>query len=89
MKAGIAISTAGHDLNEIYVAFSVEKDIVLLANGKGKTISKPKRKNPKHISLIECKDARLEELLEKCCTDEAIYQAVLYYKKKLLLTKIE
>lgn len=88
MNNRIAISTAGHDINEIYVAFGISQDEVLLANGRSKTIAKPKKKNPKHVRFVECEDAGVKELLVKCCTDEAIHQTVLYYKKKLLLTKI-
>lgn len=84
MNCKIAISTSGHDLSEVYVMFQCSQEDVLLANGKNRTIAKPKRKNPKHVTIVSCKDSKLEEMLMKCCNDEMIRQTVLYYKKKLL-----
>lgn len=48
-----AISKAGHDKNEIYVIVREEEEYVYVADGRLKTIEKPKKKNKKHIQIIK------------------------------------
>lgn len=59
-------SKAGHDKNQLYVIIAQEKDIVYLCDGEKKTIEQPKKKNIKHIQIINQKvEEGLLELLEK------------------------
>jgi len=48
-----AISKAGHDKGRMYLVVGQEKDLVLLADGKTRTMENPKRKNTKHIQIIK------------------------------------
>lgn len=56
----LATSKAGHDKDSVYVIIKEEDEYVYIADGEGRTVEKPKRKNKKHIQLIKKK--RLPEL---------------------------
>ncbi len=45
----IVFSKAGHDKETAYVVLGEDKGKVILADGKYKTIEKPKRKNARHL----------------------------------------
>ena len=49
----LAISRAGHDLGTVYVITGEEDEYVYLADGKLKTVDRPKKKNRKHIQIIK------------------------------------
>ncbi len=59
MTGMLAISKAGHDRTEIYVIVREEDEYVYLADGRNRTVDRPKKKNKKHVQVI--KKARLEE----------------------------
>lgn len=44
-----ARSLAGHDKDQYYIILSSEGDRVLLADGRRRTLEKPKKKNKKHV----------------------------------------
>lgn len=71
-----AKSLAGHDKDQYYIILSVEGDWVFLADGRRRTLSKPKRKNKKHIQADK-------ELLVECfpVTDDEIFTRLRQYKK--------
>ncbi|MCR5502561.1 MAG: KOW domain-containing RNA-binding protein [Lachnospiraceae bacterium] len=48
-----AVSTAGHDKGTYYAVIGEEADAVRVADGRLKTLEKPKRKNRKHVRLFE------------------------------------
>lgn len=48
-EGSIVISTAGRDQGQTYVVKQIVDDYVMLVDGKGKTIAKPKKKKIKHI----------------------------------------
>lgn len=45
----IVVSLAGHDKGKLYQVVGEEKGKLLLADGKNKTLAKPKIKSPKHV----------------------------------------
>ena len=57
----LAVSAAGHDKNEMYVIIQADQQYVYLADGKYKTIEKPKKKKKKHIQLINYIDPDIEK----------------------------
>lgn len=57
----LVISKAGHDKNKIYAVVREEADHVYLADGKLKTLQKLKKKNKKHIQIINYIDRELAE----------------------------
>ena len=59
MLGMFAVSKAGHDKDAVYVIVREEGEYVCIANGAGRTVENPKRKNRKHLQLIRKK--RLSE----------------------------
>lgn len=45
----IVVSLAGHDKGKLYQVVGEDKGKLLLADGKNKTLAKPKTKSPKHV----------------------------------------
>lgn len=80
MIGQFATSKAGHDCDGLYVIVAAEGDYVYLCDGRYRTISKPKKKNRKHIQLIRRNvDA---ELLDKLLTHEKIMDEQIKYAIK-------
>ena len=48
----LAVSKAGHDAGNIYVIIDADEAYVYLADGRIRTLDKPKKKKKKHIQLI-------------------------------------
>lgn len=61
----LATSKAGHDKDTVYIIVKEDAEYVYLADGKLKTVEKPKKKNKKHIQIIkkESDDILREKLL--------------------------
>lgn len=77
MTGQFATSKAGHDRDELYVIVAVEGDYVYLCDGKYRTISKPKKKNRKHIQpILKTVD---EELLMKLKNHEKVMDEQIKY----------
>ena len=80
MIGKFATSKAGHDQNKVYVIVAVEGDCVYLCDGKYKTVLKPKKKNKKHIQVIN--KTVDEELLMKLKNSEKIRDEQIKYAIK-------
>ena len=48
----IVISIMGQDRGEHYLVIDCDKDFIYLADGRLKTLDKPKKKNKKHVSRL-------------------------------------
>lgn len=48
----LAISLAGHDKGTCYIVLEQDEEWVGLVDGKKRSLSRPKKKNRKHIQLI-------------------------------------
>ena len=59
MPGMLAVSKAGRDRGSLYVIIEEAGEYVYLADGRHRTISRPKRKNRKHIQII--KKIRMEK----------------------------
>ena len=53
MTGLLASSKAGHDKDKIYVIIKEDNEYVWLADGKYKTVEKPKKKRKKHIQIVK------------------------------------
>lgn len=49
----MARSLAGHDKGRYFIILAENGEYVTLADGKHRTVERPKRKNKKHIQLIK------------------------------------
>jgi ribosomal protein L14E/L6E/L27E len=68
-------SLSGRDRGLNYLIIGFEGDhLLLLANGKGRTLSRPKKKNTRHVEISLWVDRDIEERLnsQKTVTDEEI-----------------
>lgn len=85
MTGFLASSKAGHDKNKIYVIIKEDTEYVWLADGKIKTVEKPKKKRKKHIQVIKYfnQEEMRSSLLEgKTVSDLEIMMILKNYKKQ-------
>ncbi len=82
-KGYFAISKTGHDNNQLYIIISSDDEYVYLSDGRIKTIEKPKRKNKKHIQIIETMDQNINDIIKNGnqLTNEAIKRAIKLYNR--------
>ena len=67
----LARSKAGHDKDQIFVIIKTEQEYVYLADGKTRTVCRPKKKKQKHIQIIKEKqditgadDAKIRKIIK-------------------------
>ena len=59
----VVISTTGRDQGELFYVIDTELPYLLLANGKDRTLDKPKRKKRKHIQKVLRSETSVAEKL--------------------------
>ena len=59
----VVVSTAGHDQGEIFYVIFTDDQFLYLANGKDRTLDKPKRKKRKHVQKVLRSETRVVEKL--------------------------
>ena len=57
--ADVVISTAGHDAGNLFYVLETDGVWLLLANGKDRSIEKPKRKKCKHTTKVLRSETRV------------------------------
>lgn len=75
-----AASKAGHDKKQVYVIVDQDEEYVYLSDGRLKPLSRPKKKNIKHIQIINRKVDR--ELLIRLMNRETIFDEQIKYAIK-------
>lgn len=80
---GFAVATAGHDKDKIYVIIGQQEKFLLLADGKEKTLTNPKKKNRKHAQLIDENEFSLTAKFKEgeTVTSENVKRAIKLLKK--------
>lgn len=78
-------SKAGHDKNQLYIIIDVAGDYVYVVDGRLKTLEKPKRKNVKHIQIINDIDMELvrKRKNNEIISNEDIKKAIKFYKSRI------
>ena len=61
--ADVVLSTAGRDQGELFYVVGTDPVYLMLANGKDRTLDKPKRKKRKHIQKVLRSETRVAEKL--------------------------
>ena len=61
--ADVVISTAGRDAGSLFYVLEADDTYLLLADGKGRRIEKPKRKKTKHTSKVLRSETRVAQKL--------------------------
>jgi len=76
-------SKAGHDKDEVFVVIGAEGGYVEIADGKNRTVEKPKRKKKIHLQPILFQEEKLEELFRegKPVRNEDIKYALKMYRR--------
>ena len=55
----VVLSTTGRDQGKIFYVIGMEGELLLLANGKDRTLDKPKRKKQKHVQKVLRSETRV------------------------------
>ena len=63
MIADVVKPTAGREADSLYYVVGVEGDYLLLANGKDRSLEKPKRKKRKHAEKVLRSETRVAQKL--------------------------
>ena len=63
--ADVVISTAGRDQGKLFYVLEADDVFLTLADGKGRTIEKPKRKKRKHTKKVLRSETRVAEKIRK------------------------
>lgn len=71
-----AASLAGHDTGEIFLIIEEREREVMIADGKSRTIEKPKRKKKKHLMPIKLESGLAEKCKDKSIRNEEIKKAI-------------
>ena len=61
----VVVSTAGRDEGEWFYVIGEDQDCLMLANGKDRTLDKPKRKKRKHVQKVLRSETRVAEKLKR------------------------
>ena len=73
----LARSKAGKDKGTLYLVLERTEDMVLLTDGRLRKLSRPKRKNRKHVEFLpESAEAALSGKLRELKTDAGIRRAL-------------
>ena len=85
MVGNLAFSLAGHDKNQIYIIIKEDDEYVYLCDGRLKPLDSPKKKNKKHIQVInKGVDAELSSRIKEggSVRDEEIKRIIKLYGQK-------
>ena len=61
--ADVVVSTAGRDVGQLFYVLETDGTYLMLIDGKGRTIEKPKRKKIKHTKKVLRSETRVAEKL--------------------------
>ena len=61
----VVLSTAGRDQGQLFYCVATEEPFVWLADGKGRTLDKPKRKKRKHVQKVLRAETRVADKLRR------------------------
>ena len=76
MSIEFAKSMSGHDRNQYYLIIKKDDEFVYLVNGTTKPLTKPKKKNRKHIQMIKHISDEITGLFDGEPTDITIRKAI-------------
>ena len=62
--ADVVSSAAGHDAGKLFYVIGTDPAYLLLANGKDRTLEKPKHKKRKHVQTVLRSETRVAEKLK-------------------------
>ena len=75
----LARSLAGHDKGCVYAVVSEEEGRIALADGKSRTLERPKYKNVRHVQMIIRLPDQIRRLLETAVRNEDVVHLLRQY----------
>ncbi len=75
----LAKSLAGHDKDHVYAVINEDENNVYLADGKSRTLDRPKRKNRRHVQLIFHFSEEYTQLLGSVGSDSDLVHVLRVY----------
>ena len=57
----VVVSTAGHDKGELFYVIDADEGFLYLANGKDRSLDKPKRKRARHVQKVLRSETRVAQ----------------------------
>jgi len=78
----LALSSSGKDKGYIYIIYSVDLNHVYLVDGNFRRINNPKKKNLKHVQILNAKSEKIsKKILENVKVfDSEIFSFIKNYK---------
>ena len=70
LVSDVVVSTAGRDRGSLFYVIGMEEEYLLLSDGRGRTLEKPKRKKRKHTKTILRSETRVAAKLR--CGDKVL-----------------
>ena len=64
LVSDVVVSTAGRDCGSLFYVIGIEEEYLLLSDGRGRTLEKPKRKKRKHTKTILRSETRVAAKLK-------------------------
>lgn len=82
-EGGLVKSLAGHDKGQYFIILAECGEYVSLVDGKFRKLENPKRKNKKHIQLINLTDETLSRKLAagETVMDEEVWKIIRCYER--------
>ena len=78
----IVISNYGHDQNNVFIVTSIDKNgFLYIIDGKYRKKDCPKKKNPKHLTLLANDLNILNKVNSPLSTNAEIYKLIKAYKQ--------
>ena len=75
-------SISGHDENRLFMVVGIDKNgYIAIIDGKYRSKSKPKLKNPKHLEFVAHNDDLLNKINSPLTTDTEIFKLIKVYKQ--------
>jgi hypothetical protein len=82
MNMQFAKTLSGHDRGQTYMVIDDDGKYVYLVNGTTKRLKSPKKKNRKHIQIINVLSDEVKEALSGEMTDLSIKRAIKIYNRR-------
>ena len=82
IKGYLAVSLAGHDCGSVFAVVGEEQKYLLLADGKGRTLECPKKKNRRHIQVVRRLPAGTAQALAEAVTDSDLVHVLRIYRQE-------
>ena len=83
MVGDVVKSLSGHDQNRLFIVVGIDKNgYPAIIDGRYRDKTKPKLKNPKHLSIVAHDEKIIEKVNSPISTNAEIYKLIKAYRIK-------